>query len=89
MCPAFATTQDEVLTAVSRLSLFEGLDAHALRQFGLSAVVKTLEKKEWVIRKGESGAHLYFLLTGGLQVIDSSEDGREIGISSPPRGRGG
>jgi len=70
-----------VLTTVSRLSLFEGLDAHALKQIAQSAEFRTLEKDEWVIHKGERGAHLYFLLMGRLQVIDATEDGREIGIS--------
>ena len=73
--------KDEVLNTVSRLSLFEGLDDQTLRHIALSAELRTLEKEEWVIHKGERGAHLYFLLIGRLQVIDSTEEGREIGIS--------
>lgn len=42
---------------------------------------RVLEKEEVVIHKGERGAHLYFLLFGRLQVIDTTEEGREIGIS--------
>lgn len=72
---------DEVLSALSGLSLFEGLDEHVLRQAAQSAELRTLEREEWVIHKGERGAHLFFLLMGRLQVIDSTEEGREIGIS--------
>ena len=81
MSPAPVTASDEVLNAVSRLSLFEGLDDSTLRKIALSAEFKTLEKQDCVIHKGERGAHLYFLLMGRLQVIDSTEDGQEIGIS--------
>ncbi|HQR86829.1 MAG: hypothetical protein B7Y59_11190 [Burkholderiales bacterium 35-55-47] len=73
--------RDDVLSAVSGLSLFEGLDEHVLRQVAQSAEFRTLEREEWVIHKGERGAHLFFLLMGRLQVIDSTEEGREIGIS--------
>lgn len=81
MSSASVATQDELLATVGRLSLFEGLDEHTLAQIAQSAEFKTLEKEEWVIHKGERGAHLYFLLSGRLQVIDATEDGREIGIS--------
>lgn len=81
MSPVPTPPQDEVLTTISRLSLFEGLDEYVLKQVAQSAEFKTLEKDEWVIHKGERGAHLYFLLMGRLQVIDATEEGREIGIS--------
>lgn len=72
--------KDEVLNAFSGLSLFEGLDDHVLKQAALSAELRTLEREELAIQKGERGAHLFFLLAGRLQVIDATEDGREIGI---------
>lgn len=81
MSPASVAASDDVLTAVGRLSLFEGLEEQILKKIALSAEFKTLAKQERVIHKGERGAHLYFLLMGRLQVIDSTEDGQEIGIS--------
>lgn len=80
MKAAPASRQDEVLADVSQLSLFEGLDDSALRHIAQNTEYRALEKEEIVIYKGERGAYLYFLLLGRLQVIDSTQEGRGIGI---------
>ena len=78
---ALISPHDEVFNIITNLSLFEGLDDQTLRQVASSAELRVIEKEEWAIHKGERGEHLYFLLKGRLQVIDTTEDGREIGIS--------
>ncbi|GAB2851231.1 Crp/Fnr family transcriptional regulator [Pseudoduganella ginsengisoli] len=42
--------------------------------------IRTYSKREVVLHKGGSGDGLLFLLSGQLQVIDVTEDGRAIGL---------
>ena len=42
--------------------------------------IRQYAKREIVLQKGASGDSLLFLLTGQLQVIDITEDGRAIGL---------
>jgi CRP-like cAMP-binding protein len=42
--------------------------------------IRTYNKREVVLQKGGSGDGLLFLLSGQLQVIDVTEDGRAIGL---------
>ena len=79
---ALISPHDEVFNIITNLSLFEGLDDQTLKQVASSAELRVIEKDEWAIHTGERGEHLYFLLKGRLQVIDTTEDGREIGIRS-------
>jgi CRP-like cAMP-binding protein len=39
------------------------------------------EKGDHVLHKGNAGDHLLFVLSGRLQVVDLTEDGREIGLN--------
>jgi len=65
---------------VRRLSLFEGLSENAILRISQNVVLKSIKKQESVLNKGDRGFFLCFLLSGGLQVIDSTDDGKEIGI---------
>jgi CRP/FNR family cyclic AMP-dependent transcriptional regulator len=42
--------------------------------------IRQYTKREIVLQKGASGDSLLFLLSGSLQVIDITEDGRAIGL---------
>lgn len=42
--------------------------------------IRTYNKRDIVLQKGASGDSLLFLLSGQLQVIDVTEDGRAIGL---------
>lgn len=42
--------------------------------------LRTFTKREVVLHKGDNGDSLLFLLSGQLQVIDVTEDGRAIGL---------
>lgn len=62
------------------LSLLNGLDDDLLT--GLAQVMRTqcYQRKEFVLHKGSSGEDLLFLIQGRLQVVDITEDGREVGL---------
>jgi CRP-like cAMP-binding protein len=68
------------LTTLAKIPLFEGLDADTLATLSRIMVSRTYISQDIVLRKGDSADHLAFLIEGKLQVIDLTEDGREIGI---------
>lgn len=66
---------------LSNLPLFDGVDKAILERLTTSARLRTLAKREYVIRKGSAGEYLLFLVKGRLQVLDVTESGREIGLN--------
>ena len=43
--------------------------------------VRQIRRNQWILRKGNTGDQLFFLLTGRLQVIDITYNGKEVGLS--------
>lgn len=64
-----------------RLTLFAGLDEETLRKIASTMYLKSFNRLEYVIRRGEPGSDLLFLVQGHLQVIDHTQIGRELGIA--------
>lgn len=73
--------QQVVTVHLQNIPLLSGLDPATLTQVGTSMQFRTFERGSYVIHKGSAGDHLMFLLSGRLQVVDMTEDGREIGLS--------
>jgi CRP-like cAMP-binding protein len=67
--------------SLHKIPLFEGLSAETLTSLASDLQVKVVERGELVVQKGSQGNHLFFILTGRLQVIDFMEDGKEIGLN--------
>ena len=65
---------------VASIPLFQGVDAETLATVAKLMTSRTYLSHDIVLRKGDAAEHLAFLLNGKLQVVDLSEDGREIGI---------
>lgn len=68
------------LDTVANIPLFQGLDEQTLNTIAGLMTSRTFLSHDIVIRKGDSADFLAFLLTGKLQVVDLSEDGRETGL---------
>lgn len=68
------------IETVAKIPLFEGVDSATLTTVASLMTSRVYQNHEIVIRKGDSADHLAFLLNGKLQVVDVTEDGREIGI---------
>lgn len=66
---------------LNRLALLEGVDEATLKKIVGVLQVRTADKGQAVLHKGGTGDHLVFLLSGRLQAVDLTEDGREIGLS--------
>jgi CRP-like cAMP-binding protein len=71
-----------VLTVnLQQIPLLSGLKPQALSQVGGALTFRSYDKGAYVLHKGGEGAHLVFLLSGRLRVVDLTEDGREVGLS--------
>lgn len=77
-----AEQQQTVITVhLQNIPLLSGLDTATLGLIGGSFLIRTVEKGVYVLHKGSPGDHLLFLLSGRLQAVDVTEDGKEIGLS--------
>lgn len=74
--------QHQVITLqLNKLPLLAGVDEAALRKMAGVLQVRTAARGQTILHKGQTGEHLLFLLSGRLQAVDITEDGREIGLS--------
>lgn len=68
------------LVQLKRFALLEGIDDAYLQALAEVMQVKHYAPKQAVLHKGDTGADLYFLLEGQLQVVDLSVDGHDVGL---------
>lgn len=68
------------LETAASIPLFKGLDQETLTTVAQLMSSRSYLSHDIVLRKGGTADHLAFLLMGKLQVVDVTEDGREIGI---------
>lgn len=77
------TAVRQVITVhLSSIPLLNGLAPQVLQQIGAAMQFRTVEKGAYVMHKGSPGDHLVFLLSGRVLVLDVTEDGREIVLST-------
>jgi CRP-like cAMP-binding protein len=62
------------------IPLLEGLDEAILDRLAGLMSVRHYQRREFVLLNGQQGDDLMFLLDGRLQVVNVTEDGREVGI---------
>ena len=72
---------DDLPILLSRIPLLQGLDSEILRDLAQHLSVRRVERRESVVMKGDPGESLIFLLAGRMQVVDITEDGREVGLN--------
>lgn len=65
---------------VKQIPLFKDLDDTILQLIAGLMTNRIYLSHDLVIRKGDTADNLAFLINGKLQVVDLTEDGREIGI---------
>lgn len=68
------------LDDLQSIRLLEGIDTSYLTQLVTKMHHHTYERKQLVLRKGDTAAELMFLVSGQLQVVDHSVDGKEVGL---------
>jgi len=69
-----------VTVYLQKIPLLAGVDEQTLAQVAAALQLRTVERGHNVLQKGSPGEHLLFVLSGRLQVVDLTEDGREIGL---------
>jgi CRP/FNR family cyclic AMP-dependent transcriptional regulator len=77
---AQATQSRQVQVHLRKIPLLAGLSDEELVPVKAELRFRQYTKREVVLHKGGSGDGLLFLLSGQLQVIDVTEDGRAIGL---------
>lgn len=73
--------QQVINIQLNKLPLLAGIDEVALKKMAGVLQVRTADRGQPILHKGGAGDHLLFLLSGRLQAVDITEDGREIGLS--------
>lgn len=68
------------IEVAANIPLFKDFDEASLQKVASLMSSRTYLSHDIVMRKGETAENLAFLLSGKLQVVDLSEEGREIGI---------
>lgn len=70
-----------LLHQLQQIPLLMGLSEQALAVTSAHIQVQAVVKGQVAVRKGDTDAQMLFVLRGRLQVIDLSEDGREVGLN--------
>ena len=70
-----------VTVHLQKIPLLANVDTETLTQVAAALQIRSVDRGQHVLHKGGMGDHLMFLLSGRLQVVDLTEDGREIGLS--------
>lgn len=76
-----APSHPVVTVHLQKIPLLAGLDSKVLTQVGSALQFRWVERGQYVLHKGGPGDCLLFLLSGRLQAVDLTEDGREVGLS--------
>lgn len=79
--PNAAHMRSAIASHLEKVPLLAGLNLGALTQVTAALQLRTVERGNHVLQKGSAGDHFLFLLSGRLQAVDLTEDGREIGLN--------
>ena len=72
--------QAHIQINLRKIPLLSGLSEEEMRRVNAEVRIRHFNKREVVLHKGGSADALLFLLSGQLQVVDITEDGRAIGL---------
>ena len=75
-----ASTQNNIQIHLRKIPLLENLTDEEMLRVRADIRVREYARREVVLQKGGAGDSLLFLLSGQLQVLDITEDGRAIGL---------
>ena len=66
-------SKKSVTVQLNKIPLFVGINDIALKKIALALKIYNIKQRYSIIKKGESGEHLVFLLSGRLQVNDVTD----------------
>jgi len=73
-------SQSQIQINLRKVPLLAELNEDEMRRVSAEIRIRHYNKRDVVLLKGGSGDGLLFLLSGQLQVVDITEDGRAIGL---------
>jgi CRP-like cAMP-binding protein len=79
--PSDSPARQVITVHLQKIPLLANVDAETLTQVAAALQIRSVDRGHHVLHKGSTGDHLLFLLSGRLQAVDLTEDGREIGLS--------
>ncbi|GHT94105.1 cyclic AMP receptor protein [Betaproteobacteria bacterium] len=66
---------------LQNIPLLRGLDEETLKQMVAALQIKQAGRGSLILHKGGAGDYLLFMLAGRLQVVDTNEEGKEVGLA--------
>lgn len=78
--PEVAGATPQMQIYLRKIPLLAELSEEDMARVKTDLRIRQYAKREVVVQKGAPGDSLLFLLTGSLQVVDITEDGRAIGL---------
>jgi CRP/FNR family transcriptional regulator, cyclic AMP receptor protein len=75
------SSRSTVTIHLQKIPLLAGLAPESLAKVAAALQLRKIERGQHVIQKGSAGDHLLFLISGRLQAVDLTADGREIGLN--------
>ena len=78
--PAADDGRTNIQIHLRKIALLSELNEEEMQRVKAELRIRSYHKRDVVLHKGGSGDGLLFLLSGQLQVIDVTEDGRAIGL---------
>jgi len=81
VAPEASKRKQAITVHLQNIPLLAGVNEETLKQVGAALKIRAFERVDHVLHKGSPGDHLMFVLTGRLQAVDLTEDGREVGLS--------
>ena len=71
----------KAMDLLKRQKLLRNVTDDVIEQTSRHIRYRRFEKRDFVVHKGDAGSSLLMLISGRLQVIALSEDGREVGLN--------
>ncbi len=68
----------EVIIALRDIPLFAAVHGEALRRLADAVHQRTLRREEWVFTEGEAGEELFFVHSGGVEIVQSVGAGENV-----------
>lgn len=76
-----SVSASDLRAMLDRIPLLKGLDDTLLNRLATIVRVRSYRRRAHVILKGSVGDEMFFVLHGKLQVVDTSDSGREVGVN--------
>lgn len=68
------------LAELKKYPILAGIEDEYLANMGHQMQFRDYERKQYVVKKGDSAKEVFFLSSGQLQVVDVANDGKEVGL---------